>query len=188
MAKLIYWDACVFHALFGKENTVESCKRIERAAQDAQVQIYTSAVTFVECVWLKTETDPTGNLNKLSPKHEEVIAGYFQRSYIFVINCDRNIAEAARRLLWEHPLKPKDAIHVASAIAQQADVLHSFDNDLVRLNGKISGLKILRPDKDLDFPEIQKTPELLYPGKPALPSPPPLRRLIIEQGGNDISD
>jgi len=167
MPKNIYWDACVFHSLFGNEKTVDSCKRIEKAAQDGRVWIYTSAVTFVECAWLKTEKDPTGNLNKLSAKHEEVIAGYFQRSYIAVINCDRNIAEASRKLLWQFPLKPKDAIHVASAIAQQVDVLHSFDDDLVRLDGKIAGLKICRPDKDPDFSAKQKTSEL------GLSAPPP---------------
>ena len=174
--KTVYRDACVFHSLFGNEETVDSCIRIEKAAQDGQVQIYTSAVTFVECAWVKTETDPTGNLNKLSPKHEEVIARYFQRSYIVVVNCDRNISEASRKLLWQYPLHPKDAIHVASAIAQQVDVLHSFDDHLVRLNGKIAGLKICRPDKDPDFPAQHKMEEF----KLTPPQPRPARRIIIE--------
>jgi hypothetical protein len=100
--------------------------RVEKAAKDGNVRIYTSAATFVECVWVKTVTDPTGKLKKLSPEHEKVIGGYFQRSYIIVINCDRNIAEAAPKLLWEFPhLQPKDAIHVASALAQQVDAMHS---------------------------------------------------------------
>jgi hypothetical protein len=175
MPKTVYWDACVFHALFGNESTVESCKRIEKAAQNGNVHIYTSAATFVECVWVKTVTDPTGNLNKLAPQHEQIITGYFQRSYIFVINCDRNIAESARKLLWQFPLKPKDAIHVASAIAQQVDVLHSFDNDLVRLDGKVSGLKILRPDKDPDFPPQQTIADLglSTPVRSLIPPLPP---------------
>lgn len=173
MPKLVYWDACIFHSLFGNEKTVESCKRIEKAAQDGRAQIYTSAVTFVECAWVKTETDPTGNLKKLSPKHEEVIAGYFQRSYIVVINCDRNIAEASRKLLWQYPLHPKDAIHIASAVAQQVDVLHSFDEHLLRLDGQISGLKICRPDRDPDFPSIKKATELELDNQPAPDSKSP---------------
>lgn len=117
--------------------------RIEKAAQAGDVRIYTSAATFVECVWVKTITDPTGKLNKLSPEHEQILSEYFERSYIIPINCDRNIAEAARKLLWKHSrLKPKDAIHLASAIAQQVDFMHSYDNDdLVKLDGTL-GLPI----------------------------------------------
>lgn len=156
MAKTVYWDACVFHAIFGSEkDRVQACMRIEKAAQNGEVQIYTSAATLVECVWVKTITDPTGKLNKLSPDHEKVITGYFQRSYITIINCDRNISEAARKLLWQYPhLKPKDAIHVASAIAQQVEAMHSYDNDdLVKLDGKIGNppLKICNPGDDTRF-------------------------------------
>ncbi|HEV7926808.1 MAG TPA: PIN domain-containing protein [Verrucomicrobiae bacterium] len=137
--KTVYWDANIFHALFGKEpGRFEVCERIEKAAAQGKVDIYTSTVTFVECVWLKSIVDSTGKLNKLSPDHEAVIQKYFMRSYIKPINCDRQIAESARALLWKYALKPKDALHVASAISQQVEVMHSYDDhDLVKLSGKI---------------------------------------------------
>jgi predicted nucleic acid-binding protein len=188
MPKIVYWDACVFHAIFGSEKgRVEPCMRIEKAAQNGEVVIYTSAATFVECVWVKSITDPTGKLNKLSPEHEQVIEGYFRRSYIIVINCDRNIAEAARKLLWKYPLKPKDAIHVASAMAQQVDVMHSYDNDdLVKLDRKIGNppLKICNPGvgdgfeaqivQGDAFPSISAPPAASLPPllRPPLPPPP----------------
>jgi predicted nucleic acid-binding protein len=166
--KTVYWDACVFHALFGKEaGRVDACSRIEKAAQDGEVKIYTSTATFVECVWVKTVKDPTGKLYKLSPKHEEILQKYFMHSFIVPITCDRAIAEAARALLWKYPaLKPKDAIHVASAMSQPIDVMRSYDNDdLVKLNGKIGTppLKICNPGHgdgfeppvQSDFPEIK---------------------------------
>jgi hypothetical protein len=53
------------------------------------------------------------------------------------------------------------------------DALHSFDADLVRLDGKIAGLKICRPDKDPDFPAKQKTTELGLSIPPRKPFPPP---------------
>jgi predicted nucleic acid-binding protein len=154
--KTVYWDACVFHALFGSEQgRVDVCLRIEKAASKGDVHIYTSTATFVECVWVKTITDPTGKLNKLSPNHEEVIKKYFMRTYIRPIICDRPIAESARALLWQYPrLKPKDAIHVASALSQQVEVMHSYDNDdLVVLNGKIGSppLKICYPGDNDGF-------------------------------------
>jgi predicted nucleic acid-binding protein len=156
--KTVYWDACVFHALFGKEaGRVESCLRVEKAARGGAVEIYTSTATFVECVWIKGQPD------KLSKEHEQVIQKYFMHKYIRAINCDRQIAEAARNLIWQFPhLKPKDAIHVASAISQQVEILHTYDDDLLKLSGKIGkpALKICNPEFEQE-PEPPKTPALL---------------------------
>ena len=130
----VYWDASVFHALFGMEaGRVEGCKEIEKAAQEGLVQIYTSTISFVECVWIKGKPD------KFDPAHEAILSAYFAHKYIRPILCDRQIAESARQLIWRHPhLKPKDAIHVASALSQQVDVLHTYDNDdLVKLSMKV---------------------------------------------------
>ena len=140
----VYWDSSVFHALFGMEaGRVEGCKAIEEAAQKGLVQIYTSTVTFVEVVWIKGKPD------KFDSSHEALLAGYFAHKYIRAVNCDRVMAEQARQLIWKYPhLRPKDAIHVATAIAQQVDVLHTYDNDdLVKLNGKIGNppLRIENP-------------------------------------------
>jgi predicted nucleic acid-binding protein len=164
MGKTVYWDANVFHALFNsEENRVESCLRIEQAAKNGDVDIYTSTITFVECVWIKGRADSAGKLNKLSPEHEKVIQAYFMHSFIRPINCDRQIAEAARMLLWRFPhLEPKDAIHVASAISQRVDLMHSYDNhDLVKLSGQIGypPLKICNPgDGDGFGPQLKQMP------------------------------
>jgi predicted nucleic acid-binding protein len=161
--KTVYWDANIFHALFGKEaGRVDLCERVEKVALNGDVDIYTSTITFVECVWVKTILDPTGKLNKLSPQHEPILTKYFMRSCIRPINCDRRIAEAARSLLWQYPaLKPHDAIHVASALSQPIDFMHSFDDDdLVKLNGKIGNppLRICHPgDGDGFGPQPQQT-------------------------------
>jgi predicted nucleic acid-binding protein len=154
--KTVYWDACVFHALFGKEpGREEVCVRIEKSARDGVVQIYTSTATFVECVWIKGQPD------KLSKEHEAVIQRYFMHKFIRAISCDRQIAESARNLIWQFPhLKPKDAIHVASAISQQIGELHSYDDDLLKLDGKINGLKICEPHFE-ETPEPPQTATLI---------------------------
>lgn len=131
--KTIYWDACVFHALFGEEvGRVDECKKVIESALRGEVEIYTSAITSAEVVWIK-------NLDRLSPEHEERIQKFFEHKFIRVITCDRGIAAEARRLLWTYPkLKPKDAIHVASAISQAVNLMHSYDDDdLVPLSGKL---------------------------------------------------
>jgi predicted nucleic acid-binding protein len=141
--KTVYWDANVFHALFSAEpGRVDVCAKIGTAAKNGEVQIYTSSVTMIECVWLK-------GLPRLSKDHEAVIAKFFMHKFIRVINCDRAMAESARALLWQYEhLQPKDAIHVASAFFQQVEVLHSYDKDLLVLDGKIGtpAMKICAPD------------------------------------------
>jgi hypothetical protein len=87
--------------------------------------------------------------DKLSKEHETVIQKYFMHKYIRIINCDRQIGEAARNLIWQFPhLKPKDAIHVVSAISQQVEVLHTYDEALLKLSGQIGNppLKICHPE------------------------------------------
>src|SRR6185369_16343232 len=96
---------------------------------------------LTECVWLKGK-------ERIAKNHEDAIQKYFMHKFIRLINCDRVIAEQARMLVWHFGLKPKDAIHVASALSQQVDVMHSYDNaDIVKFNGQIGSppLKIENP-------------------------------------------
>lgn len=140
--KRVYWDACVFHALFSKEaDRVDVCMAIEKQARENKVIIYTSTATFVECVWLK-------GIPKLSSEHEEAITKYFQHKFIQPIIWDRPMAELARSLIWKFSVHPKDAIHVASAISQQVDSLHSYDDGLLKLSDKVGSppLKICKPE------------------------------------------
>jgi len=61
---------------------------------------------------------------------------------------DRVIGESARELIWQHNLDPKDSIHVATAINNQASVLETFDTELLKLSGTMGDplLPIRRPD------------------------------------------
>jgi predicted nucleic acid-binding protein len=152
----VYWDANVFNAMFSAEHgRVEDCERIHSLAANGDVRIYTSAVTFVECIKIKKK-----QISNLKPEDEEKIAKYFRNAFIMTVNCDRNIAESARALIWKHPhLKPYDAIHVATALSQPIDAMHSFDNDdLVKLNGQMGTppLMICHPGKDRRFFEQKK--------------------------------
>src|SRR5437016_1777286 len=107
----VYWDANVFHALFGREDgRVEKCEKIESAARAGRIQIYTSTITWVECVRLKGKP-------RIDPANEPVIRAYFEHRWITPITVDRTIADDARALLWKYEhLRYKDAVHVASAI------------------------------------------------------------------------
>ena len=153
----VYWDSSVFHALFSKEaGRVEKCQRIEQAAQKGLVEIYFSSVSYTECVWLKSVE------RRLSKEHEEVIQKYFQHKFLKPVTCERSIGEEARQLLWRYAhLKPKDAIHVASALFARVDAMHSYDDDdLVKISGQIGDppLRICHPGDESDFAlAIEKT-------------------------------
>jgi len=159
--RTVYWDANIFNALFsGEPGRIEACEHIHELAAKGDVKIYTSAVTYVECIKIKGK-----QITNLKPEHEEQIVKYFRNEFIITINCDRKIAEASRALIWKYPhLHPKDAIHVASAMSQPIDLMHSYDNsDLVKLNGQIGNppLKICHPGDGDDFKPAPKVTELL---------------------------
>ena len=48
---------------------------------------------------------------------------FFKNEYISVQNVTREVAEVARDLVWDKKIKPKDAVHVASAIAAGCQIL-----------------------------------------------------------------
>ena len=49
----------------------------------------------------------------------------------------RKIAESAQFLVWDHDIKPKDAIHVATALHLSVDALETFDAGLIGKSGSI---------------------------------------------------
>jgi hypothetical protein len=50
---------------------------------------------------------------------------------------DRSIAEASQDVVWDYGVKPKDAVHVATAIDADAHCLETFDGPLRAKSGTI---------------------------------------------------
>lgn len=148
-AKRYYWDSAAFLAfLKEEEGRVGNCRQVLYSAEREEIQIVTSALTLTEVVHIK------GRI-RMDAKDEALISGLFEKDYIVIVDVDRRIAEHARQLLWQHQdLKPKDSIHVASALIATVDELHTFDDDLLKLDGKLGKpvLKICSPA--LAHPEL----------------------------------
>ena len=138
-----YWDACTFLGLLKNESDkVDECISVIKAAQDGDVIIVTSALTFIEVVKLE-KGQP-----KLPKESEEKIRAFFRHDWIYIYDVDRKIGESARELIWQYEsLKPKDATHVATAMRAKVDVLDTFDDYLIKLSEKIGDppLVIKRP-------------------------------------------
>jgi predicted nucleic acid-binding protein len=139
-----YWDAVTFLGWLSEEpDKVPDCKPVLDAAEAGNVTIVTSALTIAEVLWLKGH-------KKVEASHAKKIEAFFRHSWIVVREVDRFVAEDARELVWNKNVKPKDAIHLATALRQdvQFDQFDTFDGDLIRLSGMLGDppLTIGRPN------------------------------------------
>jgi predicted nucleic acid-binding protein len=129
--ELIYWDSAAFLAYFQEESgRVELCRGTLERAGAGDVFIITSALTIAECLWLR-------NAPRVQKDRAETVKRFFRRSFLRVRNVTRSTAELAQDLVWNHQVRPKDAIHVATAIEARVAILETFDKPLIAKSGLI---------------------------------------------------
>lgn len=127
----IYWDSDAFLGWFqGEEGKVEQCDGVIQRAERGDVLIVTSALTLAEVLWMR-------GAPKVSKDKATLVKKFFRRSYIRVYNVSRKIAEAAQELVWDNSIRPKDAIHVATALHLSVDAFETFDGFFVRQSGTV---------------------------------------------------
>ena len=81
--KLHYWDSCVFLAFLKNEkDKINDCISVLKAAENGQVIIVTSALTFIEVVKLE-KGQP-----KLPKESEEKIRYFFPHEWIYIYDVD----------------------------------------------------------------------------------------------------
>lgn len=139
----VYWDSDCFLGWFKNErDKINKCKGTVEKAKKGELKIITSAITLTEVIRLKDKPP-------LTQQDEKKISGFFKHEYIIIQNLDRKIAEFSRNLMWKHPaLKPKDSIHVATAILRKIPILNTFDEGLLSLDNRYGSppLHICHPD------------------------------------------
>lgn len=149
----VYWDACVWIAYFGQEKApkgkgtgfkdrFQMCSQVMTRAESGQIIIVTSSKSLSE-VWRipGDEKYPEGFMLEFT-----------KRDHIFLIpesNFVRNNAEALRGGQYGKIGGP-DSIHLATALHADVSEFHTFDDGLLRLDGKIpdsngKSLKICKP-------------------------------------------
>ncbi|PHS23475.1 MAG: PIN domain-containing protein [Robiginitomaculum sp.] len=140
--KRVYWDSDCFLGWFNDETgKAEKCDGVIQQAERGEVLIVTSTLTLAEVLWMRGE-------KKLSQDKAENLQKFFRRSYIRLYNVTRKVAESAQTLVWDNSIKPKDAIHVATALNLGIETLETFDRGLIKQSGKVGDplLKIREPE------------------------------------------
>ena len=126
-----YWDSdCFLGWLQAEVDKQEACRGVLEEANAGNIIIVTSALTIAEVLAMRGRA-------KLAPNKRLDVEQFFKHDYIAVQNLTRRLAEAARDVVLDHGVAPKDAIHVATAVAANVDVMNTFDGDLIKKSGLI---------------------------------------------------
>ena len=96
--------------------------------------VVTSAFTLVEVLRLKDKAP-------IPPADAQKVRKFFESEYVSLYDVDRMVAEKAQDVVWNYGVKPKDAVHIATALSVGANVaidqLDTFDGGLIALSGQI---------------------------------------------------
>lgn len=131
--EIIYWDTDPFLAWLQEESDkLKKCKGTLERAENGEVLILTSALTIAEVLWKKG--GPRVAQDKLV-----ILRRFFRRSSIRVVNVTRSISELAQEIVYNNDIRPKDAVHVATALTHKSPFLETFDGSLIGKSGKCGG-------------------------------------------------
>ena len=142
----VYLDSCLYlDYLKGDTEQHGVLDAVFSEWRAGQLSVVTSALTVTEVLWVRCNDDEA---RMVTPRAEEarvrdLFSEYPPRQFILV-ELDRGIAEVARDLVWNRNIKPKDAVHVASALKARVPVLFTTDQGLWRHTGQVGGDPLLR--------------------------------------------
>lgn len=127
------------------------CRVVLEAAQKGNFEIVTSGLSLIE-----VNKQPTG-----TAVDEDKIGAFFEHHFVLVVELGHQVGALGRDLMMRQlpGLKPADAAHVATAMIANVEALHTFDEKLLDLSGKVDcldgrPLKICRPEIAGPLPPI----------------------------------
>lgn len=149
----VYWDSCAFLKHLLQEPEHELCDGTILQAEDGKLIIVTSTLTIAEVLNIR-------GCQKIPKANRQMVERLFSEDCIEVRNVTRKTATLARELVWEKNIKPKDAIHVATALEMGMQVMNTFDDDLIKHSRKVGGKKIILQICKPMIPKPSKKPEI----------------------------
>jgi predicted nucleic acid-binding protein len=120
---LVYLDSCVFVRYIERGRGWEVVDRLLRAAEAKQFELLTSPLLFVECLGQQPSSTYDSGIDAR-------ILECLDNPRIVPAEFTRSTALRARQLHLTNTIKGTcDAVHLASAIENEADVFLTFDTD-----------------------------------------------------------
>lgn len=145
-----YWDACAWIALIQQEPArFDSLSYAIEEARNGKIEIWTSNFTLAEVYKRPCDGEKKG----LAVADDISFEDFILQDFIIRVQVDLDVGTLARRLLRAYPVivKPQDGIHVATALLNNVDEVHTYDREnLLGLSGQIdrkdgAKLKICHP-------------------------------------------
>lgn len=122
-----YCDSCVFIGFLNEEpENFEKCRNILLAAEQDYIELYTSAFTMAEVVYVRSQKPE--ELTEV--QQEKIISKLFSNQWINLVAFERETSEINRYLVRKYKLTPFDALHLATAIRMKVDYFNTIDERL----------------------------------------------------------
>lgn len=123
--QIVYWDSNAFLGLLnGEQDKAPSCENVWKAGEDGLLVIVTSTLTVAEVIYAK-------GAPKLDATKRPLVNNFFRANHIVQKPLTRSIAELARDVVWDSNVRPRDAIHIATAAYYKINEFHTFDGPLL---------------------------------------------------------
>ena len=133
----ICWDSCVMISHFRGDRDVSETQAIESVVDkldEGHYNLVISTLLYAEVLASVMPKNAMSSFNKFVKRRDTVTN----------VPVTLKIAEKAQEIRNKTKIGTPDAIHIATAIIGEALVFHTFDTDLIRLNGQdvVDGLEI----------------------------------------------
>lgn len=120
-----YWDSAAFLAYLRRERgRVDTCQQVLNEGDRGDFKIVTSAFTLSEVLHLKGQ-------ERIPVEHALNVREMFGRSCIVFRAVDRPIGLLSQVVVWDDNVRPKDAVHVATALRNRLEVFETYDEGLL---------------------------------------------------------
>ncbi|ATE52097.1 type II toxin-antitoxin system VapC family toxin [Actinosynnema pretiosum] len=149
---LVYFDSNVFiHYLNREPRWYSKISALMTAADAGQFRIVTSPLLIVEAIG----QSPGGKVNE---QLEAVALAILDSKYVLPQEFNRSVAIRARDYVLRHRIPKMDAIHLASAVEANVDVLMTTDDDDYPIGTKFDGVWVDNPF----VPTVMQRPDDLF--------------------------
>ncbi len=135
MSDSVYFDSCVFLSwLKDEENRANIVNELFEDALKQELKIVTSTLTIAEVLNIQGAKSP------IPKEQREEVRKLFQNDWIIPKGVSRRVAEAAQEMVWKHGIRPKDGVHVATALIWKIPIFISYDENLTKRKGLITSI------------------------------------------------